>query len=134
MKILAILVVIGFLASCAANNNWDGMTSAEVAAWKAMNIDEDDAQRYQRNGMSAYDVERWMDQGIVTQDDIIAWKKSRFDAIEAGLWRARNFTLDEAVAWAKENFSAIEAQEWREKGFDLMQAIRERSRGLEPEG
>jgi hypothetical protein len=133
MKNLLVVAILLALIGCAANHSWEGFTDREVMRWQALSVDEYEAQKYMKNGLTAMDVERWREQGFIEQGDIIKWSKSQFNAYEAANWHSRGFETEDARAWAQENFSALEASQWKQKGFTLTQAVTERAKGLEPE-
>ncbi|MCV2886383.1 hypothetical protein OE749_16935 [Aestuariibacter sp. AA17] len=132
MKNIAIIIGAGVLAACASSHGWDDMTAEEESRWKSINVSESQAQEYQDNGLTATDIVSWRQQGFVEPDDILTWSKSRFNAIEAAIWRNQGFDLESALAWSEENFTAEQAQNWKQKGFSLDDAMEERAKGLTP--
>ncbi|GAB3028919.1 hypothetical protein [Bowmanella dokdonensis] len=132
MKYVIGLLLPFLLIACVANDHWEGFSTAEVMRWKELGLQERTAQKYQANGLSAMEVQAWMNQGFVDQDNVILWSKSRFNPVEAKIWRDAGFDLDEAKAWASENFTAMEATNWKMQDFTLTQAVRERAKGLSP--
>jgi hypothetical protein len=103
---LALVAAIGLLSACSsAPNDWSGMSSEEIAAWKAADFAPEVAQK---------------------------WYRAGFPAEFAARWQARGFELDKALAWNEEKFGPEEAHEWIAAGFDLDDAVENRNKGLAP--
>ncbi len=103
---LALVAAIGLLSACSsAPNDWSGMSSDEIAAWKAADFTPAVAQQ---------------------------WYRAGFPAEFAARWQARGFELDTAILWSEEKFKPDEAHEWIAAGFDLAEAVENRNKGLAP--
>lgn len=120
------------LGACASVPNWEGMSEAEIADWKELNVGPGDAQKYSKAGLDPKAVSLWHDNGIKTADSVLAWKKAGFSPEEAGVWDGKGFTVNEALQWHKEEFTAQDAYDWKKAGFSLQDSIKNRGKGLMP--
>ena len=103
---LALVLVISLLSACSsAPNDWSGMSTEEISAWKAADFAPAVAQK---------------------------WHSAGFTADLASRWQTMGFELDTARTWSEDKFKPEEAHEWISAGFDLDDAIGDRSKGLAP--
>lgn len=97
----AILIIGG----CSSTPTWEGMSQADITAWKALGLDAGASQDWSAIGLTPS---------------------------QAGDWIAANIDVNTASEWASEQFTATEATDWTKGGFNLKQAIKSRSDGLRP--
>ena len=128
-----IFVLIAVLiAGCAGAPSWKGMSESEIAAWKAMDVNAETAQKFTRAGLSSDDVDAWRDAGLSATDAILAWNEAGWKPEAAASWIQHQFSVGAAKEWAAEKFSASEARNWFDAGFSLKQAVENRNKGLTP--
>lgn len=132
MRTGLILSLALMLGACASTPTWEGMSESEIAAWKAMDLTAESAQKFSRAGLSSDDVAAWREAGLTGTDAILAWSKTGWKPESAASWLERDFDLETASEWAKERFTAEEASVWMKSGFDLDQAMDNREKGLTP--
>ena len=126
------LVLAAMLLGACAAPTWEGMSEAEIGAWKNLNLGPGDAKAYSAAGLDAKAVSQWFDKGFKTVDDVLAWHKAGFAADEAAAWKSNGFAMDRAIAWKKAKFNPDNAKEWKGAGFNLEDATKNRDKGLAP--
>ncbi|MDG2150467.1 MAG: hypothetical protein P8N09_13190 [Planctomycetota bacterium] len=124
-------VLMGLLGGCAAPD-WSGMSQADIAGWKTMDIGPGDAQHFNREGLHPTEVEAWHKAGFKDAKDISAWHVAGFDADKAASWKAHGFSTEDAKRWNAKEFTAENAQAWTKAGMSLSEAIKDRAKGLQP--
>jgi len=134
-QILVVLFASALLSACGSTPTaWEGMSPVEAGKLQDMGVTAEEAAVYQEMHFTSSTIQRWHDQGIKIQHNIIAGHDGGFTAEDAGKWHKAGLSLRDAYEWREENFNPEEAMKWRLQGVDLRDAKKMRKKGISPDG
>ena len=86
--------------------------------------------RWQRSGLSPYEIKGWRYNGINEVEEAIRWRNSRFQPPGAKLWKDEGIEPEAACRWNDQGFGPREAKRWSEHGFTPEEAAPWRDEGF----
>ncbi|MGL5667944.1 MAG: hypothetical protein ACRDD9_17630 [Shewanella sp.] len=104
MSAIALTLTLS-LGGCASSSPWDNFPHQEAQAWQGIGVSAYDAQKFRSTGYTPTDVKSWVQAGMKSPDEIVAWSRAGFTAQEASRWIAKGFTLEKALEYKRQGLT-----------------------------